>query len=185
MVEGCRRCLGLRGTLSPGAISTCRASLRGLLRFLRKRNVTVLSAALSSLRRFTSKLRSVNVRPHSRTHVLSNVGSFFRFLIVTSCLRKSPDRLLRNPGVKFGLPRMLAIRRVSHVVSTVSLNAGRKRHGQTVLRALCDYNLQMSRLYGLGVSSLCFSRNFVGMRNGNDGRHLMPVSSHTVGRVEG
>lgn len=183
MVEGCRRCLGLRGSLSPGALRTCLASLSGLVDFLALRNVGILRIYLSSLRHFATKLRSVNVRPHSRTHVLSKVGSFFHFLLVTSCLRTSPDRLLRKPGVNFGLPRILAIRRVSQVVSTISHDGTRKRQGETVLRALCDYKLHMSRLIGLGLSSLCFSRNFVGIRKGNDGRQLIPVSPHTVGRV--
>lgn len=98
-------------------------------------------------------------------------------------MRRSPSRLLRSPRVNGRLPSMLAMRRVSALVNDVSQDAQRKRHGQTVLRALCDYKLHISRLYGLGLSSLCLGRGFVGMRNGKDGRHLIPVSSHTVHRL--
>lgn len=184
MLIGCGRCLGLRGSLSSGAMSTCLASLSGLLTCLALRGVGVLSIQLRGLRSFSTKLRSVNVRPHSRTHVLSNVHSFCHFLVVRSCLGTSPARLLRSPRANFGLPRMVAMRRVSLLVKDVSHDAGRKRHGETVLRALCDYKLHISRLYGLGLSRLCFRRNFVGIRKGNDGRQLIPVSPHTVGRVE-
>lgn len=184
-VRQCGACLHLRGTLSTGSVSTCLASLSGLAGFIRDRNGGCTSIACSSLRRFITHLRSVNVRPHSRTEVVSKVGSFCQFLFLSSCVAASPARLLRSPGVKLGLPRILAIGRVGDVLSAVSLALPRKRQGQTVLRILCDYKLHISRLISLHFASICFSRKFVGIRKGKDGRHLIPVSRATVGRVGG
>ncbi len=185
VLQECCRCLELRGKLSRGALSTCRTSLRGLLSFLDSKRGSFEAVSRSSLRSFVTKLVSINVRPHSVSQVLSKMHSFCHFLILRGRVRCSPARLLRVPGANQFLPRILALRRVSEVVNSVSLDVTRKRQGETVLRALCDYNLHIGRLYALGLSSLCLRRNFVGIAKGKDGAHLIPVSHHTIGSLRG
>ncbi len=177
-------CLHLRHKLSIGAHSTCLRSLSLLLSFLGSHGISFHRIRLSRLASFIIRLSRCSMGPHSRTHVISKVGSFCRFLVYGSIVRIGPALLLRRPGLRQGLPIILALSRVRQVRSTVSLSGSRKRHGLTVIRVLCNSNLHIDRLVGLGLDSCGPRRHFYHMINGNGGRQLIPLDSRTVGRIK-
>ncbi len=183
VMRQCVQCLGLRHGCATGALRTCRRSISLLISCLSGSRMSLLSTALTRLATFDRSLTLQKLDTGSRTEVVDNMESLCEFLITRKVLSSSPTRLLIEPALNAHLPRMLSIRRVSTVRTSVSISRPLKRHGETVVRILFSYKLEISRLITLALSRVFITRHLIEIVNGKNGRQLIPVSGGTLRRI--
>lgn len=180
-VGTCKHCLEVRQNLSSGAVADCRQSLEGCDRFLRGGRVrTFKSIAGPSMLLCLRFLGRRGLTATSVKEVVADLQGFRRCLGRRKLVRGSPVIAVRLPGGRRGLPGILSVSRVRHLVTTPSIGAILNLESHTVLRLLCTANLHIDRLVRVAVDRVRLSVKFVRAVKGNSGREVIPLKRRTT-----
>ncbi len=126
---------------------------------------------------FLSSLVENGLSARSRARVLTAIRIFFKFLIYTKRLKKSPLSLIKSPKFERKLPQTLTFNEVESLLSQPNLKTARGLRDVTMLELLYATGMRVSELVRLRLNQLYLEEGYIQVIGKRGKERLVPIGS--------
>src|SRR3712207_1135559 len=180
IVRKYREYLKLEKGLSPNTLEAYLTDLDKLMSFLTLEGIDFLEVCLADLQRFAAGLHDIGIHARSQARIISEVKSFFRFLLMSDYLEADPSELLESPKIGFKLPEVLSVAEIDAIISAVDRSKPEGQRNRAILETLYSCGLRVSELVNLKLSDLYLDEGFIKVEGKGSKQRLVPISPRAI-----
>lgn len=146
--------------------------------FLKDKNIQrPKEVKVEDVEEFLERLREHDLSARSRARFLTAIRTFFRFLIYTKRLKKSPLSSVESPKFEKRLPQTLTFNEVEMLLSQPDLNTARGARDAAMLELLYATGMRVSELVLLKLSQIYLEEGYVQVIGKRGKERLVPIGN--------
>ena len=176
--------LKLEKSLSKNTLDAYMTDLDKLLNFLQSENIEISDICLDDLERFSAGLHDIGIHTRSQARIISDIKSFFHFLIMADYLEADPSELLEGPKIGLKLPEVLTVEEIDSIIAAIDLSKNEGQRNRAILETLYSCGLRVSELTNLKLSDLYFDEGFIKVEGKGSKQRLVPISPRAIKEIK-
>ncbi len=146
--------------------------------FLKDKNIKrPKEVKVEDVEEFLDRLTEHDLSARSRARVLTAIRTFFRFLIYTKRLKKSPLSSVESPKFEKRLPQTLTFNEVEMLLSQPDLNTARGARDTAMLELLYATGMRVSELVRLKLNQIYLEEGYVQVIGKRGKERLVPIGN--------
>lgn len=152
--------------------------------FLRDKNIKRPGEVeVEDVEEFLDRLAEDRLSARSRARVLTAIRTFFKFLIYTKRLKKSPLSLIESPKFEKRLPQTLTFNEVEMLLSQPDLKTTRGARDTAMLELLYATGMRVSELVRLKLNQVYLEDGYIQVIGKRGKERLVPIGNRAKERL--
>jgi len=151
-----------------------------LQRFAAGREQPIETLDRAALEAFVRGLMGEGLSPRSVARVVSAVRNFYRYLVLTGRLARSPADDLQPPRAWAALPKYLSADEVDRLLALPDVSTPRGLRDRALIELLYATGLRVSELASLTAADLNLSEGLLTTRGKGDKERLVPIGDEAA-----
>ena len=151
-----------------------------LLLYLKDAGLQPESVKLENLEHFAAGLHDIGITPRSQARILSDVRSFYKFLLMDRRIDALPTELLPSPKIGEHLPEVLSVEEIDRIISGIDLSEKEGQRNRAIIEMLYSCGLRVSELCNLLISDIWRDEGFVKVMGKGRKERFVPISGRAL-----
>ncbi|MDY0007615.1 MAG: site-specific tyrosine recombinase XerD [Spongiibacteraceae bacterium] len=178
LVDSYLDALWLEKGLSENTLAAYRRDLRGVARWLRARDRTLMAAGRDTLLDYLADLSAH--KPRSKARLLSSLRGFYRYLLREGRLSADPTLHLEAPRLGRPLPKTLSEAQVERLLQAPNCDEALGLRDRAMLELLYACGLRVSELVTLCLGQVSLNQGVVRVLGKGGKERLVPVGEEAL-----
>lgn len=125
---------------------------------------------------FMALLYDKHVEKSTQGRLLSGINSFYRYLLLTDTMEKSPTEFIDHPKAGHALPDTLSLEEIDLIIDSIDTASPQGHRNRAILETLYSCGLRVSELITLRLSDMFPEEGFIRVCGKGSKQRLVPVS---------
>jgi integrase/recombinase XerD len=175
--------LAVEKGLAENTIQSYARDLESFRRFLKREKLAWSGAREEDLVRFVHGESQAGLSARSMARRISALRSFFKFLVLSGFLKKSPASELSSPSTWLSLPKVLTVKEVEALLAAPDLRSPQGLRDRAMLEVLYGSGLRVSELVAIKPPDLNLDEGFLICRGKGGKERIVPLGQAACGAV--
>lgn len=124
------------------------------------------------------------VETSTQGRILSGIKSFYRYLLLTDAIEKSPAEFIDHPKSAHNLPDTLSLEEIDLILDSIDLSSPQGRRNRAIIETLYSCGLRVTELTSLRLPDLFFDEGFMRIMGKGSKQRLVPVSHECMKQIK-
>jgi integrase/recombinase XerD len=178
LVEDFISTLAIDRSLSDNTISAYLSDLHKLTSFTNNKNLVEVTP--EDINEFLLFLRNINLNPRSVARIISGLKSFYKHLIISDIVNRSPLQSVLTPKLPKNLPQVLSHIEIEQMMKQIDFSKISGERDKTIIMLMYGSGLRVSELVSLSLSDMYLEEGFIKVLGKGDKERLVPIGSKTI-----
>ena len=176
--------LRLEKALSDNSIDAYLTDLDKLTRFLEYEGKTYEEVTYNDLQQLIAQLHDIGIHPRSQARIISDIKSFYKFLLLDNFITIDPTELLESPKIGMKLPEVLTVNEINALIESIDLTQPEGQRNRAILEVLYSCGLRVSELTSLRFTDIFFDEGFIKVEGKGNKQRLVPISGTAIKEIK-
>ncbi|MCX8079712.1 MAG: tyrosine recombinase XerD [Bacteroidia bacterium] len=165
---------------SENTVNAYTRDLKKFLSFLVKEKISSPLTATSSDLEYFSQMLGKAYSPNAQARILSGVGAFYQYLLLTNQITHNPTELLEFPKQSRPLPEVLEVREIEQMIAAIDLSRPDGHRNLAMVEVLYGCGLRVSELCDLLISDIIQEEGLLKVTGKGRKQRLVPIGKHAL-----